>query len=257
MAQLETSPAVRPPRTFSQAAARILRTALWQVYRAIGYLGLVATFAALLLGFPSGPGPISNYGFDLGLYAGFILLHLVMTQPRFKELAWGSRGGTATERRVYILVSTASWGALYFLAAPLPGGALHLGDYERVVAALGVLFFLVGLALMFAGTTAALVDGMIALRGAAAQFSQFAAAPLLSAGQYARVRHPKYRAAVVMCWSTLLIHPTMAQLFWVALISGSFIGFIPLEERQLMAARGAEYADYRRRTPYRLFRGIW
>jgi protein-S-isoprenylcysteine O-methyltransferase Ste14 len=41
------------------------------------------------------------------------------------------------------------------------------------------------------------------------------------------------------------------------MIGASFIGFIPVEEAQLMAARGDDYRRYREQTPYRLFRGVW
>ena len=37
----------------------------------------------------------------------------------------------------------------------------------------------------------------------------------------------------------------------------TFVFFIPIEERQLAAARGEAYLAYRQQTPYRLFRGIW
>jgi len=41
------------------------------------------------------------------------------------------------------------------------------------------------------------------------------------------------------------------------MIAASFLGFIPFEERQLLAGRGDEYRAYIARTPYRVFPGIW
>ena len=41
------------------------------------------------------------------------------------------------------------------------------------------------------------------------------------------------------------------------LVGGTFVLFIPIEEQQLVAARGTAYLEYRERTPYRLLRGIW
>jgi protein-S-isoprenylcysteine O-methyltransferase Ste14 len=41
------------------------------------------------------------------------------------------------------------------------------------------------------------------------------------------------------------------------MIGGTFILFIPIEEAQLMAARGDTYAAYIQKTQWRLVRGIW
>jgi protein-S-isoprenylcysteine O-methyltransferase Ste14 len=66
-----------------------------------------------------------------------------------------------------------------------------------------------------------------------------------------------YRAAACIAFSSLLIHPNAAQALFAVLTTASFLGFIPFEERQLINARGQEYRDYMRETPYRVFRGIW
>ncbi len=41
------------------------------------------------------------------------------------------------------------------------------------------------------------------------------------------------------------------------MLIASFVGFVPFEERQLLAARGDEYREYMRATPYRIMRGVW
>lgn len=66
-----------------------------------------------------------------------------------------------------------------------------------------------------------------------------------------------YRAALVGGLCSLLIHPHAAQAFWVVLVGFTFVAFIPIEERQLIAARGEAYERYMRQTPHRLFRGVW
>jgi len=49
----------------------------------------------------------------------------------------------------------------------------------------------------------------------------------------------------------------MGQLLWTLLIGVTFVAFIPLEEAQMMAARGDDYRRYMKATPYRIFRGLW
>ncbi len=66
-----------------------------------------------------------------------------------------------------------------------------------------------------------------------------------------------YQAALCGGACSLLIHPNMAQMFWAVLIGITFIGFVPIEEAQLLDARGDDYRRYQERVPYRLFRGIW
>jgi protein-S-isoprenylcysteine O-methyltransferase Ste14 len=57
--------------------------------------------------------------------------------------------------------------------------------------------------------------------------------------------------------ASLLVHPNAAQLVWTIAIGLTFIAFIPIEERQLLRARGDEYRAYMRVTRYRVFRGVW
>jgi protein-S-isoprenylcysteine O-methyltransferase Ste14 len=89
------------------------------------------------------------------------------------------------------------------------------------------------------------------------RYSHGGETPLLTDGPYAEVRHPMYRAAVLLGISALVMHPNLGQLFWTALVGGTLIAFIPVEEAQLRAARGDDYDRYCAATPYRLFRGIW
>jgi protein-S-isoprenylcysteine O-methyltransferase Ste14 len=46
-------------------------------------------------------------------------------------------------------------------------------------------------------------------------------------------------------------------LLWAILIGGTFVAFIPVEKRQMIAAHGNDYLAYRKKTRYRLFRGLW
>ena len=66
-----------------------------------------------------------------------------------------------------------------------------------------------------------------------------------------------YRAAILGALATVGIHANLSQAFWCAMISATFVVFIPIEERQLLAARGERYSAYMRATPWRLLPGIW
>jgi len=66
-----------------------------------------------------------------------------------------------------------------------------------------------------------------------------------------------YRAALLMGVCAFILHPNAAQLVWSLMIGGTFVAFIPIEEKQLLEARGEEYREYMRATPWRVFRGVW
>ena len=55
----------------------------------------------------------------------------------------------------------------------------------------------------------------------------------------------------------MILHPHMGQVLFAGLLGITFLGFIPVEERQMLRARGEDYRDYMRQTPYRVMRGIW
>jgi protein-S-isoprenylcysteine O-methyltransferase Ste14 len=228
------------------------------LYRAVGYLGLMSIFGSQLYGFRyDAHASATSFAVNLLLYAAFIVPHLLMTRSWFKRAVWGAPAGSAAERRVYILVSIGTWFAVFALHRPMPGGELAPGSGVAVLQFVGDLIFLWSVVLFFQGVTFEMLDGLLGVPGAVEQFSHGAETPLLSEGPYAEVRHPMYRAAILVGLSSLAIHPNVAQLFWVAAIAASFIGFIPVEEAQMIAARGDDYRRYQARTPYRLFRGIW
>jgi protein-S-isoprenylcysteine O-methyltransferase Ste14 len=66
-----------------------------------------------------------------------------------------------------------------------------------------------------------------------------------------------YRAAILAGLCSIVIHFNAAQILWCLMIVGTFVGFIPIEEAQLRAARGEAYRAYMQRTPWRLMPGIW
>ncbi|MBI4514821.1 MAG: hypothetical protein HY699_03270 [Deltaproteobacteria bacterium] len=224
------------------------------VYRVFGYFGLFSIFAAILNGFRYDPAaPWANHLFNLMLYTAFIAPHLVMTSDGFKRAVYG-KAGTLIERQVYIAVTVATWLALLWFHRSAPGGALAVAEPLRFAAMVG---FLVALIAFFEGATFTMLDGLLGVPGGAMTHSHGEETPLFTEGQYAKVRHPQYRAVILAGLCSVVMHPNLAQLLWCLLLGGTFIAFIPMEEGRLSAARGEAYAAYMQRTPWRLLRGVW
>jgi protein-S-isoprenylcysteine O-methyltransferase Ste14 len=233
-----------------------------KAYRVFAYFGLMSIFAAFLLGFRYDPeAPQVNYAIDLLLYVAFVVPHLVLTRGWFKEAVWGDPAGSPRERRVYISLTLVTWLGLLALHLPVPGPHWSWSPDLHVAGALvqfvGCVGFLWCLLMFFQGATPEGLDGLLGVPGSVTKYSHGPETPLFSDGPYALVRHPMYRAVILAGLCALLVHPNAGQLLWSALIGATFIGFIPIEEAQLLSARGDDYRRYQEQTPYRLFRGIW
>jgi protein-S-isoprenylcysteine O-methyltransferase Ste14 len=224
-------------------------------YRAFGCFGLMSVVAALLWGFRyDASASWLNYAVNVLLYSAFIAPHLFLTRADVKESVWGRLSGTIRERQLYITFTVVTWLLVFWLHRPVPGGAIDVPVALRFAAFIG---FLWSMLWFYEGMTPAALDGLLGVPDSAMRYSHGADTPLLTEGQYAQVRHPMYRAVLLMGASALIVHPHCGQLLWTAMLGATFIGFIPIEEAQLRAARGEEYERYCQRTPYRLFRGIW
>ncbi|HEY4234995.1 MAG TPA: methyltransferase [Lacipirellulaceae bacterium] len=225
-----------------------------RAYWLFSYLGLMTVWASFITGFRHNPdAPISNIWFDIALYVAFIAPHIVMTMPGFKSAVYGSRAGTPLERRIYIVITIVTWVLVYWLHRPIPGFAYLAPDWLRYI---GVCAILLSIAGFFEFAT---FEGLDQLLGVAGSLSHSVGSetPLMMEGPYARVRHPMYRAAFFVTFSSLLLHPNASQLLFAVMTSASFLAFIPFEEHQLLKARGDAYRAYMARTPYRVFRGVW
>ncbi len=224
-------------------------------YRILAYFGLMSVFAAMIHGFRYDPEASAwVYLLDLALYAAFIAPHLLLTRSSWKQRVWGDPAGSSRERRVYIALTLVTWLGLLWLHWPLPGAMIDLPAEVRFA---GLIGFLWSLLWFFEGSTQEALDGLLGVPGNVMHYSHGSETPLHTEGPYARVRHPMYRFALLAGIGALVAHPNVAQLFWIGLIGATFIGFIPVEEAQLIAARGDDYRRYCQQVPYRLFRGIW
>lgn len=226
-----------------------------KLYQLFGYFGLASIFGSMLYGFRYDPqAPQINILFNLGLYVAFVMPHLVMTRSWFKKAVWGSAEGSSGERQVYITISVLSWILVFAYHRPIAGPTLVVVEWVRF---LGMLGFILSIMAFFEGVTFPMLDGLLGVPGSRMNHSHGPETPLFTDGPYARVRHPMYRAAIFSGLCSLIIHPHAGQLLWAILIGGTFVAFIPVEERQMIAARGQEYLEYRKKTPYRLFYRLW
>ena len=225
------------------------------LYRTFAYFGLFSIFGAMIYGFRYNEAAAAgSYWFNLGLYAAFIGPHLIMTRTWFKRAVWGNPYSTPRERRFYITVTVITWLALCWLQQPVPGPALLLPEPIRFAALVG---FIVCVLMFFQGISFAAIDGLLGVPGSVGAYSHGPETPLFTDGPYSQVRHPMYRAAILAGVCGLFLHPHMGQLLWTLLIGATFVAFIPVEEAQMIRARGDDYRRYMKGIPYRLFRGLW
>jgi protein-S-isoprenylcysteine O-methyltransferase Ste14 len=249
------APARPAPEEAPTPRSDLATPAFIAAYRTFAHFGVVSIFAALLLGFSQDQGATWNQvGINLALYAAFVGSHLAMTLPWWKRLVWKKPEGFPRERRAYVIIAFSSW--LFILAFQRPIFEFGL-PVPSVLVFVGYAGFLLSFFRFFHGVTFDMIDGLVAVPGASGTYSVGPGTTLYTEGPYAEVRHPMYRAVLQAALFGLLIHPDLAQVFWSVLIAGTFVAYIPFEEKQLLGALGETYLHYRERTPYRLFKGIW
>lgn len=229
---------------------------MWhRLYWLFACIGLMTVSASFIAGFRYDPSaPVGNYLFNTLLYLAFITIHMIMTLPAFKRAVYGSSSGTPLERRIYITVSIITWIGVYWLHKPLPGFGFVSPEWLQFF---GLCVVLLCMFAFFEYANFDMMEGFIGMPGTDMSHSTDSVAPLLQEGSYASVRHPMYRALTLLTFSSLMIHPHAGQLFFAAIVSLSFILFIPFEEKMLLRARGEEYEIYMSKTTWRLFRNIW
>ncbi len=228
---------------------------LARLYTAFAFLGAMSFSAAFFMGFRHEPGaPAANIGFNFLLFAAFIVVHIAMTMPAFKKLVFGRPEGTLFERQIYVTISIATWVGLYWLHEPIGLFGFASAAWLQFVGYCGMVLSVVA---FFEYANFEAIGGLLGKPGTVLSHSVGVETPIMRDGSYASVRHPMYRAAFFLTFSSLLVHPNAAQLFFAILTSAGFLGFIPFEEHQLIQARGDAYRDYMRATPFRVFRGIW
>lgn len=212
---------------------------------ALGFVGNYNQFIAKSID----TGPPGDWGeailIDVALLALFALQHSVMARPAFKR--WWTRViPAAAERSTYVLLTSLILLLLFWQWRPIPA---PVWQTSGIAAWLLIGIHWLGWLIAFASTHMIDHFDLFGLRQAVAALrrtqmpSQAFKTPLL----YKIVRHPLMLGFLLAFWAT----PEMTAghlLFAIANTAYILVG-LHFEERDLVAAFGATYQDYRRRVP--------
>jgi protein-S-isoprenylcysteine O-methyltransferase Ste14 len=191
---------------------------------------------------------------DVALISLFGLQHSVMARPAFKR--WWTRIIPAScERSTYVLISSALLILIFWQWRPIAATVWRVEGWPAaMLTAIFWMGWLIGLLSTFQIDHFELFgvrQVVDALRGAADRMQAFKT-PLL----YRLVRHPLMSGMLLAFWATP--HMTAGHLLFAIMSTAYILVGVRLEERDLVAAFGASYEQYRRRVPMllpRLFGG--
>ena len=182
---------------------------------------------------------------DLLLMSLFAIQHSVMARPAFKR--WWTRVlPVACERSTYVLLSSLILLLLFWQWRPIPA---PIWQTAGIVAWLLTGIHWLGWLIAFASTHMidhfdlfGLRQAFDALRGTATPGQSFKT-PLL----YKIVRHPLMLGFLLAFWATPEM--TAGHLLFAIANTAYILVALQFEERDLVAAFGATYQEYRRRVP--------
>jgi protein-S-isoprenylcysteine O-methyltransferase Ste14 len=183
---------------------------------------------------------------DLSLLAAFALQHSGMARPAFK--AWWKRYvPEAAERSTYVLLSSIALAALYVYWQPIGGVVWSVTDGAARDVVIGVYLF--GWLLLL--YTTFLIDhfDLFGLKQVWRRLANktYRAPVFRTPSLYKLVRHPLYIGWLTIFWAAPTM--TVAHLIFALATTAYILIAIQLEERDLVAAFGNVYVDYRARTP--------
>jgi protein-S-isoprenylcysteine O-methyltransferase Ste14 len=210
---------------------------------AIGFIGGFLT-PTLLDGPPRTP-LIAALAVDLSLLAAFALQHSGMARPAFKRW-WTRIVPQEAERSTYVLLSSLALALLFVFWEPI-GGVIWSTTGVLRSGLIGL--YLAGWALLLYSTF--LIDhfDLFGLKQVWRRLGNktYRAPAFRTPTLYKLVRHPLYVGWLVIFWSAPIM--TAAHLLFAFGCTAYILIAIRWEERDLEAAFGNTYADYRARTP--------
>ena len=211
---------------------------------AIGFVGNLVVPKAIDTG--AADGTAIAWLVDVALLGLFAVQHSVMARPAFK--AWWTRViPEASERSMYVLLSSLALILLFWQWRPLPGTAWQVTSEPGHSALIATFWLGWGVVLL-----STFLINHFHLFGLYQVYSQFRARPLPQAGfvtpfLYQLVRHPIMLGFLLAFWGTP--NMTVSHLvFSLATTGYIFIG-VAFEEHDLRKAFGARYEEYRQRVP--------
>ncbi|MGH8248546.1 MAG: methanethiol S-methyltransferase [Gammaproteobacteria bacterium] len=183
---------------------------------------------------------------DLVLLGLFAAQHSVMARPGFKN-RWIKIVPKPVERSTYVLISSLLLLLLFWKWQPITG-VVWAVENPAGRAAIGTIFWL-GWVLVLVSTF--MIDHFdlfglrqvyLRLRGV-----EYTAVPFVNAALYKFVRHPIMLGFLIAFWAATDM--TLGHLLFAAATTAYIFIGIFLEERDLAAALGPDYQQYRREVP--------
>jgi protein-S-isoprenylcysteine O-methyltransferase Ste14 len=183
---------------------------------------------------------------NAGLLGLFAVQHSVMARPAFKRRLTRYIPAAA-ERSTYVLLSSLALLLLFWQWRPMGGVVWHI---ENPIGA-GLLHagFVFGWLLVLVTTFLINHFDLFGLRQVWMFFRGEPYRPLkfVTPGPYKLVRHPLYVGWLCAFWFTPTM--TVAHLVFAIATSTYILIAIQFEERDLVDIHGADYVEYRKRTP--------
>ena len=183
---------------------------------------------------------------DILLLGLFAVQHSVMARPGFKRW-WTQIVPHSVERSTYVLLASLVLALLFWQWQPIPGVVWSI-EHPVGRGVLIALFWL-GWAIVLLSTFMINHFDLFGLRQVwlRVRGMQYTQVPFRTVAFYRFIRHPIMLGFLIAFWATA--HMTMGHLlFSIATTAYIFIGIF-FEERDLAAAHGRTFEDYRREVP--------
>jgi len=192
-------------------------------------------------------GPLGRaLAIDLSLLALFAVQHSLMARPAFKRW-WTRFVPVPVERSTYVLFSSVALILLFATWQPLGGTIWSIGNPVGV-AAMQALYF-GGLLLVLVSTFLINHFDLFGLRQVFLYWrgQEYTPVRFVQPGPYRLVRHPLYVGWLFTFWAAPVM--SAAHFVMAVAITAYILVAIQLEERDLEAEHGGQYASYRRSVP--------
>jgi methanethiol S-methyltransferase len=210
---------------------------------AIGFVGNFLVPKSIDVGGPASLGEALVV--NLLLLGLFAAQHSIMARPAFKRW-WAGFLPVACQRSTYVLLSSLILLLLFWQWRPIP---MPIWRVDGIAAGLLIGIYGLGWLVVFASTLmidhfdlSGLRQAFFALRGVEAPGQSFRT-PLL----YKIVRHPLMLGFLLAFWATPEM--TAGHLLFAIMTTAYILVGLQFEERDLIAAFGTTYRQYRQRVP--------
>lgn len=176
----------------------------------------------------------------------FALQHSIMARPWFKRV-WTRIVPEPAERSTYVLFSSAA--LLLMFWAWMPIGVVIWDASGTILEPVFIVLYAAGLSIVLLSTFLINHFDLFGLRQGYLYFRnrRYAHLEFRTPLFYRHVRHPLYVGWLLTFWSTPVM--TAAHLFFAVMTTAYIFVAIRFEEKDLVAAHGDRYEQYRKNVP--------